>query len=73
VPGCSIDQCIDQEADLSAILYRLSQIHRRLDEEIRRETRRRSPDAFRLLRMKKLKLAVKDRLSGQMRRETASA
>jgi uncharacterized protein len=73
VPGCPIDPCIDQEADLSAILYRLSQIHRRLDEEIRREAKRRAPDAFRLLRLKKLKLAVKDRLSGVMRRELAGA
>ncbi len=58
---------------MSAIFHRLSQIHRRLDEEIRRETKRRAPDAFRLLRLKKLKLAAKDRLSGQMRREFAGA
>jgi len=73
VPGCPIDPCIDQEADLSAILYRLSQIRRRLDEEARRETKRRAPDAFRLLRLKKMKLAVKDRLSGHMRRELVGA
>jgi hypothetical protein len=59
---------IDQEAELSAVLYRLSHIHRRLDDEIRREASRRVPDGFRLLRLKKLKLAVKDRLSGHWRR-----
>jgi hypothetical protein len=47
----------------------LSQVHRRLDDEIRREASRRAPDRFRLLRLKKLKLAVKDRLSGHWRRE----
>jgi hypothetical protein len=44
----------------------LSVIHKRLDEEIRRELRRRFPDTIRLLRLKKLKLAVKDRLHFQM-------
>jgi len=48
------------------ILYRLTSIHRRLDDEIRRELSRRLPDGFRLLRLKKLKLAVKDRLHGHL-------
>ena len=47
---------------MNATLYRLTVIHRRLDEEIRRELKRRFPDPLRLLRLKKLKLAVKDRL-----------
>jgi hypothetical protein len=47
---------------MNAIMYRLTAIHRKLDEEIRRELRRRFPDNLRLLRLKKLKLAVKDRL-----------
>ena len=47
---------------MNAFLYRLSNIHRRLDDEIRRELKRRAPDTLRLLRLKKLKLAVKDRL-----------
>jgi hypothetical protein len=37
-------------------------MHRRLDDEIRRELRLRFPDSIRLLRLKKLRLAVKDRL-----------
>jgi len=47
---------------MSTAFYRLSVIHRRLDDEIRRELKRRIPDAIRLLRLKKLKLAVKNRL-----------
>jgi hypothetical protein len=47
---------------MNAIMYRLTFIHRKLDEEIRRELKRRFPDNVRLLRLKKLKLAVKDRL-----------
>lgn len=47
---------------MNAIAYRLTNIHRRLDEEIRRELTRRLPDSLRLLRLKRLKLAVKDRL-----------
>jgi hypothetical protein len=43
-------------------LYRLTYIHRRLDDEIRSELSRRFPDTIRLLRLKKLKLAIKDRL-----------
>jgi hypothetical protein len=53
---------------MNAFPYRLSVIHRRLDEEIRRELKRRFPDTLRLLRLKKLKLAVKDRLYRQMPR-----
>ena len=47
---------------MNHIIYRLTFIHRRLDDEIRRELRRRAPSWVRLLRLKKLKLAVKDRL-----------
>ena len=47
---------------MNVTLYRLTVIHRRIDEEIRRELKRRFPDTLRLLRLKKLKLAIKDRL-----------
>lgn len=43
--------------------YRLTQLHRQLDDAERREARRRSADPFRLLRLKTLKLAVKERLA----------
>ncbi|HEX8667244.1 MAG TPA: DUF465 domain-containing protein [Allosphingosinicella sp.] len=47
---------------MNAFLYKLTILHRRLDDEIRRELKHRLPNHFRLLRLKKLKLAVKDRL-----------
>jgi hypothetical protein len=53
---------------MNAFIYRLTAVHRRLDDEIRRELRRRFPDTIRLLRLKKLKLAVKDRLHAKLRR-----
>ncbi len=51
---------------MNPFVYRLSVIHRRLEDEIRRELKKRFPDNFRLLRLKKLKLAVKDRLHAHM-------
>jgi hypothetical protein len=47
---------------MNPMIYRFSMIHRRLEEEIRRELKRRMPDSMRLLRLKKLRLAAKDRL-----------
>ena len=47
---------------MNAVMYRLTRIHRKLDDEIRRETKRRLPSSIRLLRLKALKLAIKDRL-----------
>jgi hypothetical protein len=48
--------------------YRLTRIHRSLDDAIILETSRRSPDSLKLFRMKKLRLVVKDRLAALMRR-----
>ncbi len=48
---------------LNPNLYRLTVLHRQLDEAERREVRRRRADPFRLLRLKALKLAVKKRLA----------
>ena len=56
---------------MSASTYRLTLVHKSLDEAIRRELKARLPDSLRLLRLKKLKLAVKDRLSGLLRRDLA--
>ena len=58
---------------MSASTFRLTQIHRSLDDAIRSEARRRLPDSLRLLRLKKMKLAVKDRLTALMRRELVAA
>lgn len=52
---------------MNAAFFRLSTIHRKLDDEIRRELKRRLPDTIRLLRLKTLRLAVKDRLAGHIR------
>lgn len=48
---------------LNRNLYRLTVLHRQLDDAERREVRRRGADPFRLLRLKTLKLAVKKRLA----------
>jgi uncharacterized protein YdcH (DUF465 family) len=45
-------------------LFRLLEIHQRLDETLQRELRRRWPDPFKVVHLKKLKLRVKDRLYG---------
>ena len=57
---------------MSSTAYRLTHIHRRLDDEITREMTRRLPDSLKLLRLKKLRLAVKDRLTALMRRTVAA-
>jgi hypothetical protein len=56
------DENIDWRVAMNALFYRLSVLHKRLDDEIRCELKRRIPDTMRLLRLKKLKLSVKDRL-----------
>ena len=56
---------------MSSTTYRLTQIHRSLDDAIAREMRHLRPNSFRLLRLKKLRLAVKDRLTALMRRRSA--
>jgi len=44
-------------------LFRLMQYHQKLDSELRAERARRWPDVFRIQKLKRLKLAVKDRLT----------
>ena len=48
--------------------YRLTLVHHRLDSEIAREQARKVPDRWRLMRLKKLKLAIKDRIARLLRR-----
>ena len=43
-------------------MFLLMEQHARLDDQLRLEQRRRLPDPFKMLRLKKLKLSVKDRL-----------
>jgi len=49
-------------------MIRLIVLHRRLDRAVRQELTRRAPDPQRLSRLKKLRLAVKDRLARQKAR-----
>ena len=53
---------------MSSATYRLTNVHRSLDEAISEELRRPAPSSLKLLRLKKLRLAVKDRLAALMRR-----
>ncbi len=48
---------------LNPRLYRLTVLHRQIDDALRREMHRRGADPFRLLRLKTLKLMVKERLA----------
>ncbi len=47
--------------------FRLFVVHSKLDEAITLERKQRNPDPFRLSHLKKLRLAVKDHLSGHIR------
>jgi hypothetical protein len=47
---------------MNALIHRLIAAHRVLNREIRRELARRFPDQIRLVRLKKERLAIKDRL-----------
>ena len=58
----------EEESAMSIAFYRLTLMHQRLDELLRREQRLKFPNPFRLMRLKKLKLAVKDRLFRLARR-----
>ena len=42
--------------------FRLMQYHQKIDRELRVEINRRWPDIFRVQKLKRLKLAIKDRL-----------
>ena len=51
---------------MKTLIYRLTLIHRKIDDQIRGELARRFPDSIKLLRLKKLPLAVKDRLARRL-------
>lgn len=48
---------------MTARFYRLTELHAKLDEALRRETARRVPDALTLTAIKRRKLWVKDTLT----------
>ena len=53
---------------MTARTFRLTQIHQRIDERLRLETLRRSPDFLEISRLKRLKLRAKDALHRLARR-----
>jgi uncharacterized protein len=53
---------IQEDLYMSDTLSRLMQTHQRLDQKLRDELRRRWPDMGEIARLKKLKLAIKDKL-----------
>jgi hypothetical protein len=53
---------------MSQNVFRLMSRHQQLDDALRIEQKRRWPDFARLQRLKRLKLAIKDRLSALMTR-----
>lgn len=52
---------------MSAMMYRLTAIRRRIDDEIRAELTRHMPSALRLLRLRRLHLLIREKLTGRMR------
>lgn len=57
---------------MSDRLYRLMERHQKLDRMIAAAQRRRLGDPLELLRLKKLKLAIKDRIARAVRRQQPS-
>ena len=53
---------------MSNRMFRLMERHQKLDRLIAEARKRRSVDPFEILRLKKLKLAIKDRIAGLLRR-----
>ena len=58
---------------MSDHVFRLMERHQKLDRLLHDARRRRWIDPIEILKLKKLKLAVKDRLSAAMRRRSAMA
>ncbi|MDT9012418.1 YdcH family protein [Novosphingobium sp. APW14] len=57
---------------MSDRVFRLMERHQKLDEALRLAQRRRLADPFVIVRLKKLKLAIKDRLARLLRRPRMS-
>ncbi len=58
---------------MSDRLFRLMERHQKLDRLLTEARRRVRPNAFEVLRLKKRKLAIKDRIAAAIRRGTAKA
>ena len=57
---------------MTARTFRLTQIHQRIDERLRLETKKRAPDPWEVSRLKKMKLRAKDALQRLLRRAAAT-
>lgn len=58
---------------MKSLFYKLTLLHRKIDDQIRGELARRFPDNMKLLRLKKMRLAVKDRLYRRVGHRSAGA
>jgi hypothetical protein len=56
-------QFVQEDRIMTFSSFRLMQYHQKIDSELRAELARRWPDVFRIQKLKRLKLAVKDRLA----------
>ena len=57
---------------MTTTMFLLMERHARIDDALRAEQRRRLPDVFKMQQLKKLKLAVKDRLHRLSRRKVGA-
>lgn len=57
---------------MSDRVFRLMERHQRLDDALRLAQRRNLADPFEVARLRKLKLAIKDRIAGLLRRPRAT-
>lgn len=53
---------------MSTTHFRLLERHARIDAALRREQRRKIPDPYLMIRLKKMKLAIKDRIMAALKR-----
>lgn len=56
---------------MTARFYKLTELHLKLDNALRREIGRRAPDPFKIMALKRRKLRIKDLLSQHMPRARA--
>ena len=57
---------------MTARVFRLTQIHQRIDERLRLEMKKRAPDLWEVSRLKKMKLRAKDALQRLLRRSASA-
>jgi uncharacterized protein YdcH (DUF465 family) len=62
-----IEEHAMKNTSIRLLAYRLLERHQKLDDALRRAQARRFVDPFEVVRLKKLKLVIKDRLARMMR------